>query len=83
METQWDAGLSACEQAVFAADPGAAGPFVACITESFLIAEAACLECPSPGMFEYEMCADLSVDLNFCFSASPSSVQDGLLACPR
>ena len=83
VENQWDPGLSSCEQAVFASNPAASGEFVSCITETFLIAESACLECPSPGMFEYEMCADLSIDLNFCFSMAPQEIQDGLLACPR
>lgn len=81
VEAQWDPALTACDQSVLAANPAAAGPFVACITESFLIAESACLECPAPGMIEYELCADLSVDLNFCFSMAPPTVQDGLLRC--
>lgn len=81
VEAQWDPALTACDQAVLAANPAAAGPFVTCITESFLIAESACLECPVPGMLEYELCADLSVDLNFCLSTASPAVQDGLLSC--
>ena len=56
-------------------------PFVSCIAESFVIARSACIDCPSPGEFEYELCADLSIDLNFCFMEAPEPLQDALVAC--
>ncbi len=81
VENYWDPGLSSCEQSVFAANPSHAVPFVACIAESFVIARSACAECPSPGMFEYELCADLSIDLNFCFTDAAEPLQDALVGC--
>lgn len=81
VENYWDPGLSDCEQSVFAANPSYAVPFVSCIAESFVIAKSACRECPSPGQFEYELCADLSIDLNFCFMDAAAPLQDALVAC--
>ena len=82
MENQWDPGLSACEQAAFAANPADALLFIQCITETFLIASSACTECPLPGSIDYEICADLSVDLMFCFGDASPALQDALVACP-
>jgi hypothetical protein len=81
VEDYWDPGLSECEQSVFAANPSYAVPFVLCVAESFVIARSACAECPSPGDFEYELCADLSIDLNFCFIDAAAPLQDALVAC--
>lgn len=83
LEGRWDPGLSACEADVFEAMPEAAAPFITCITESFVIAETACMECPAPGSIEFDLCTDPAVDINFCFMDADPSLQDALLACPR
>jgi len=83
MQGRWDPGLSACEADAFAAMPAAAAPFVTCITESFVIAETACMECPAPGSIEHDLCTDPAVDINFCFMDADPALQDALLACPR
>jgi len=47
------------------------------------IAESGCLECPSPGSIEYDLCADPGVDINFCFGQATTALQDALIACSR
>jgi hypothetical protein len=81
LTTEWDPGLSACEETAFAEDSAASLPFITCITQSFTIAESACMECPEPGSIEADLCTDLSVDLNFCFADADSALQDALIAC--
>lgn len=81
LESRWDPGFSACEQAAFNANSVAALPFVACLGESFVIAESSCIDCPSPADFEYELCSDLSIDIQFCFNEAAPDLQDALVAC--
>jgi hypothetical protein len=81
LESRWDPGFSDCEQTAFATDSAAALPFVNCLAESFLIAESSCLECPGPADFEYELCSDLSIDIQFCFNEADPTLQDTLVAC--
>lgn len=81
LQSTWDPGLSACERDVFSSDPGVGIPFVGCVTESFLIGETACQECPAFGTIEYDLCSDPSFDVNFCFNEAPASLQDALIAC--
>lgn len=81
METRWDPGLSACEQAVFESAGGEGEAFVTCITETFLIAETSCIDCPDAASLEYELCSDPTIDLQFCFAESSPAVQDALVAC--
>jgi hypothetical protein len=81
LQSRWDPGLSACEQAAFAANETAALPFLQCLTESFLIAETACIDCPARASIEYELCADPAVDIQFCFAEAAPALQDALVAC--
>ncbi len=80
-EAQLDPGLSACEQSAFAAQPDAAVPFLSCLADTFTIGASACLECPSSSDPAFELCTDLSFDINFCFSEAPATLQDALIAC--
>lgn len=80
-ERQWDPGLSACEQTVFESEGAAGEAFVTCITETFLIAETSCIDCPARGSIEFDLCSDPSFDIQFCFNEASPSVQDALIAC--
>lgn len=81
LSSRYDPGLRPCEQDLFATLPDEALPFLACLRETFTITESACLECPAVGSVDYEICADASFDINFCFTQSAPALQDGLIAC--
>lgn len=81
LSSRYDPGLRPCEQDLFATLPDEALPFLACLRETFTITESACLECPAVGSIDYELCADASFDINFCFTQSAPALQDGLIAC--
>jgi hypothetical protein len=78
---RWNPGVSPCEQGAIAEDLAAAAPFVRCVEESFLIAETACMDCPSPFEFEFDLCVDPGLDIQFCFDRADPGLQRRLLAC--
>lgn len=81
--TEYDPGLSPCEQTAIATEGEAGLAFLVCLNQTFTIAESGCLECPAPGSIDYDICADPSVDINFCFNDSTPALQDALIACSR
>jgi hypothetical protein len=83
LEGIYDPGLTSCEQGVFAAQEMAALPFIGCLADTYTIAATACMDCPTPIDFEYELCTDPGVDINFCFAEAPAALQDALIGCSR